>query len=126
MIHLAAKVGLGVDIGDTPDYVSSNDYGTAELLAAMARAKIGRLTLASSMVVYGEGLGLCPVHGPVVAGTAHSTDAMAAGQFEPPCPLCGETLAPALVGEDAPIDPRNVYASTKARAGAARRATGRA
>ena len=112
VIHLAAKVGLGVDIGDTPDYVSSNDYGTAEVLAAMARAKIGRLTLASSMVVYGEGLGHCDEHGAVRPGPRLESE-LAAGQFEPPCPVCGRTLAPALVDEDAAVDPRNVYATTK-------------
>ena len=112
VIHLAAKVGLGVDIGDTPDYVSSNDYGTAEVLAAMARAKVGRLTLASSMVVYGEGRGRCAVHGAVVPGPRLES-AMAAGRFEPPCPVCGETLEPAMVDESATLDPRNVYATTK-------------
>ena len=65
VIHLAAKVGLGVDVQDLPDYASSNDVGAAMLFAAMARAGVGRLTLASSMVVYGEGLALCPEHGPV-------------------------------------------------------------
>ena len=35
--HQAAKVGLGVDFSDAPDYVGSNDLGTATLLAAMAR-----------------------------------------------------------------------------------------
>ena len=39
VLHLAAKVGLGVDVGDLPDYASSNDVGTAELLAAMARGE---------------------------------------------------------------------------------------
>ena len=38
---------------------------------------------------------------------------LAAGQFEPPCPICGQPLATALVGEDAPLDPRNAYASSK-------------
>jgi dTDP-L-rhamnose 4-epimerase len=112
VIHLAAKVGLGVHIGELPDYVSSNDFGTAELLAAMARAHVHRLTLASSMVVYGEGLGLCATHGPVAPGPRLDS-AMAEGQFEPPCPICGAQLAPALVGEDVPTDPRNVYATTK-------------
>ena len=65
VLHLAAKVGLGVDVGDLPDYASSNDAGTAVLLAAMARAGVKRLTLASSMVVYGEGLGRCEEHGAV-------------------------------------------------------------
>jgi len=112
VIHLAAKVGLGVDLQDLPDYASSNEAGTATLLAGLARAGVGRLVLASSMVVYGEGLGRCPEHGAVRPGPRQES-ALAAGQFEPPCPACGRPLAPALVGEDAPIDPRNAYAISK-------------
>ncbi len=112
VVHMAAKVGLGVDVGDLPDYASSNDAGTAVLLAAMARAKVMRLTLASSMVAYGEGFGLCSDHGPVMPGPRLES-ALAAGQFEPPCPTCGLPLKPALVTESAPIDPRNAYASSK-------------
>ena len=49
-------VGLGVDFLDVADYVSHNDLGTAVLLRALARRRFrGRLVLASSMVVYGEG-----------------------------------------------------------------------
>jgi dTDP-L-rhamnose 4-epimerase len=111
--HLAAKVGLGVDVSDLPDYASSNDLGTATLLAAMARAGVRRLVLASSMVVYGEGLGSCATHGAVTPGPRRVAD-LDAGRFEPPCPLCGRPLAPALVGEDAAVDPRNAYAASKA------------
>src|SRR6185437_5364294 len=57
VIHLAAKVGLGVGVADYPDYADSNVHGTAALLAAMSRAGVHRLVLASSMVVYGEGAG---------------------------------------------------------------------
>jgi dTDP-L-rhamnose 4-epimerase len=110
--HLAAKVGLGVDVQDLPDYASSNDVGTAVLLAAMARANVTRLVLASSMVVYGEGLGRCAEHGLVTPGP-RAESALAGGQFEPPCPVCGQPLATALVGEDAPVDPRNAYAASK-------------
>jgi dTDP-L-rhamnose 4-epimerase len=112
VVHLAAKVGLGVDVQDLPDYADSNDHGTAVLLAAMARAGVTRLVLASSMVVYGEGVGHCRTHGDVRPGPRGEA-ALAAGKFEPPCPLCGEALAPALVGEDAPLDPRNGYAASK-------------
>ncbi len=38
---------------------------------------------------------------------------LAAGRFEPPCPRCAAPLAPCAVAEDAPVDPRNVYAATK-------------
>lgn len=112
VIHLAAKVGLGVDVGDMPDYALSNDAGTAELLAAMARANVMRLTLASSMVVYGEGLGHCPEHGAVTPAPRNER-ALAAGKFEPPCPICGSGLETALVCENAPLDPRNAYATSK-------------
>ena len=112
VLHLAAKVGLGVDVGDLPDYASSNDAGTAELLAGMARAKVSRLTLASSMVVYGEGVGLCAQHGAVRPAPRVDSE-LAAGRFEPPCPHCGRALDTALVDEAAPLDPRNAYASSK-------------
>ena len=113
VLHLAAKVGLGVDVGDLPDYASSNDAGTAELLAGMARAGIGRLVLASSMVVYGEGVGTCAEHGTVAPAPRRESD-LAAGRFEPPCPNCGQPLATGLVSESAALDPRNAYASSKA------------
>jgi len=112
VLHLAAKVGLGVDVQDLPDYAGSNDAGTAVLLAGMARAGVRRLTLASSMVVYGEGLGLCGAHGAVMPAPREEA-ALAAGQFEPPCPHCGKPLATTLVAENAPLDPRNAYASSK-------------
>ena len=39
VIHLAAKVGLGVDLDDLDDYVSSNSLGTAVLLRQLAHAR---------------------------------------------------------------------------------------
>ncbi|WP_037605461.1 NAD-dependent epimerase/dehydratase family protein [Streptacidiphilus rugosus] len=110
--HQAAKVGLGVDLDDAPDYVGCNDLGTAVLLAAMARAGVGRLVLAGSMVVYGEGRYDCAEHGRVGAPPRRYAD-LEAGCFEPCCPRCGAELKPGLVDEDAATDPRNVYAASK-------------
>ncbi len=112
VVHLAAKVGLEQGIADAPQYVSHNDFGTAVVLNALAVAGIGRLVLAGSMVAYGEGLGRCAEHGAVRPGPRHQVD-LDAGRFEPPCPLCGAPLGPEVVGEDAAVDPRNVYAATK-------------
>jgi dTDP-L-rhamnose 4-epimerase len=111
--HQAAMVGLGTDIGDIADYVAHNDLGTAVLLRALAAAHFaGRLVLASSMVVYGEGRYACPEHG-IVRPPPRSPADLDAGRFEPPCPVCGAPLEPRSVPEAAPADPRNVYAATK-------------
>ena len=110
--HQAAMVGLGIDVQDMPDYAGINDLGTAVLLAAMASAGIGRLVLAGSMVVYGEGRYDCPVHGRVPAAARRRAD-LDAGMFEPPCPVCGHALTWGEVDEDTPPDPRNAYAATK-------------
>jgi dTDP-L-rhamnose 4-epimerase len=108
--HQAAMVGLGADIADIADYVGHNDLATAVLLRALAAAGFeGRLVLASSMVVYGEGRYACPEHGIVAPGPRDP----AAGRFDPGCPECGEPLEPRAVSEDAPLDPRSVYAATK-------------
>jgi dTDP-L-rhamnose 4-epimerase len=112
VMHLAAKVGLGVDVSDLPDYASSNDVGAAEILAGMARAGVKRLTLASSMVVYGEGEAICPEHGSVRPAPRLEAS-LAAGDYEPPCPHCGRPLAVKLVDEETPFDPRNAYATSK-------------
>ena len=36
-----------------------------------------------------------------------------AGRFEPRCPRCGQHLQTATISEDAPLDPRNAYATSK-------------
>ncbi|MGW6282946.1 NAD-dependent epimerase/dehydratase family protein [Kribbella sp. NPDC055071] len=112
VIHLAAKVGLGVDLDDLDDYVSSNSLGTAVLLKEIAHAGVQRVVYASSMVVYGEGRYDCSEHGRVAPGPRR-TEELDAGQFEPPCPLCGSPLRAGLVEEDALLDPRNAYAASK-------------
>lgn len=109
--HQAAKVGLGVDFSDAPDYVHSNEVGTAVLLAGMTAAGIDRLVLASSMVVYGEGSYRSST-GFARPGPRNATD-LDAGRFDPTDAVTGEQLEPVLVAEDDPLDPRNVYASSK-------------
>jgi dTDP-L-rhamnose 4-epimerase len=113
VVHLAAMVGLGTDIRDIDAYVSHNDLATAVLLRALAeRAFAGRIVLASSMVVYGEGGYTCARHGRVRPGPRRIDD-LAAGRYEPPCPSCHHALEPVPVEEDAPLEPRSVYAATK-------------
>lgn len=108
--HQAAKVGLGVDFGDAPDYIDSNVGVTARLLSAMARRGVGRLVLASSMVVYGEGLYR---HGSTITQPpARAVADLEAGRFDPVAGS-GAPLEPILIRETDPTDPRNVYAVSK-------------
>ena len=111
--HQAAKVGLGVDFADVEDYVTRNDGGTAVLLRALHdRGFDGRIVLASSMVVYGEGRYRCVEHGVVRPGPRDAAD-LEQGDYEPPCPECDGPLTGESVPEDHWLDPRNVYAATK-------------
>lgn len=111
--HQAAMVGLGVDFADAPGYATSNDLGTAVLLAALHHTGFsGPIALASSMVVYGEGRYRCARHAVVPAGP-RPVDRLEAGDYDPRCPHCGDALVAEPVPEDAPTDPRNVYAATK-------------
>jgi len=109
--HLAALAGLGVDLADMPVYVGYNDLGTATLLAAMARAGVPRLVLASSIAVYGEGRARCADHGLLPPPPRRPENL--AGGFEPRCPHCGAELAPEPITEDTPAEPLSTYAATK-------------
>ena len=111
--HQAAKVGLGVDFADVEDYVGRNDAGTAAMLRALHDTQFsGRIVLASSMVVYGEGRYRCGSDGLVRPGPRRLSD-LDAGRYEPTCPQCGGGLVAESVPEDHWLDPRNVYATTK-------------
>ena len=125
--HLAAMVGIGVGVADQPAFVANNDLGTSVVLAAMAAAGVGRLVLASSMVVYGEGAYRCREHGQVRPSARRPAD-LEAGRFEPRCPWCEQALDWAALEEDAPLEPRSTYAATKTAqehlAGAWQRETG--
>jgi dTDP-L-rhamnose 4-epimerase len=105
-------VGAGTDPADLPAYAALNDLGTAALLAAMHSAGVGRLVLASSMVVYGEGRYACAEHGDQAA-KARDRGALEAGEFDMSCPVCEKLLGWRPVGEDARLDPRSSYAASK-------------
>ena len=111
--HQAAMVGLGVDFGDVVEYVRHNDLATSSLLRALHETAFsGRVVVAGSMVVYGEGSYRCVRHRRVRPEPRTQAD-LRAERWEPVCPTCSRTLHPVPVTEDAAPDPRSVYAATK-------------
>ena len=54
--HLAAAVGVGQSMYQIGAYTDTNTMGTAVLLESLSQRPVGRLVVASSMSVYGEGL----------------------------------------------------------------------
>lgn len=54
--HFAAAVGVGQSMYEIEHYTQVNATGTAVLLEALAKRRSGRLIVASSMSIYGEGL----------------------------------------------------------------------
>lgn len=97
---------------DAPVFVAHNDVGTAVLLAAMERAGVRRLVLASSVAVYGEGRYRTVRGGPFFPGTRMRRD-LDRGLFDHRAPRTGDILTWEPVGEDAPLRPRSAYAASK-------------
>lgn len=114
VLHLAAETGTGQSMYDIVRYSDVNVTGTAALLEATTApgARVGKVVIASSRSIYGEGAYRCDAHG-VVYPHGRSSDEMDTGGFDPLCPVCGETVVVAPTREDAPMAPASVYAVTK-------------
>ena len=109
--HFAALVGVGQSMYRIADYTRVNQLGTARLLEAIVeRGGIGRLVVASSMSIYGEGLYLDDRGRRTTA--ARDTDALRRGQWEP-VDARGRPLHPTATPEDKPADLASVYALSK-------------
>ena len=109
--HQAAMVGHGVDARDAP----ATPPTTTSAPPCCSPPCTRRVSPAGAGRVDGR-LRRGPLHLRRArrrpAGPARAAD-IAAGRFEPPCPVCGRDLEPGLVPEDAPLDPRSTYAATK-------------
>ena len=114
VVHLAAAVGVGQSMYEPHYYVDTNATGTGLLLdlIAHARGQVGKLVVASSRSLYGEGAYGCSGCGG--RDPAERTPArLAQGQWEVPCPTCGAATEPRPNGETKPADIASVYAATK-------------
>ena len=111
VVHLAAAVGVGQSMYQIAEYTAVNDLGTAVLLEAMIANPVGRLVVASSMSVYGEGLARGPDGDPAEPGE-RDPEALRRHRWEPEGPG-GEPLAPLPTPETKRPALSSVYALGK-------------
>jgi dTDP-L-rhamnose 4-epimerase len=112
--HLASQTGTGQSMYRIADYTNVNVAGTAQMLDLLANRahSVGKIILASSRSVYGEGAYHCSQHG-IVYPLARTPAALAARRWEPPCPVCGGPVLSVPTPESARTIPVSIYAATK-------------
>ncbi|HEX8914579.1 MAG TPA: NAD-dependent epimerase/dehydratase family protein, partial [Humisphaera sp.] len=81
--HFAAAVGVGQSMYQIAEYTSLNNLGTAVLLEALVerREQVGKLVVASSMSIYGEGLYQDP-DGEISAGMERTVEQLRNHEWE--------------------------------------------
>jgi dTDP-L-rhamnose 4-epimerase len=109
--HFAAMVGVGQSMYQVADYTSVNDCGTSNLLQALIERPVGRLIVASSMSLYGEGL-YRTSDGRTVSGTDRTLAQLKAHDWELR-DQNGEVLTPIPTPETKPPTLASVYALSK-------------
>jgi dTDP-L-rhamnose 4-epimerase len=111
VFHLAANVGVGQSMYQIERYTSTNNLGTAVLLETLIEHPVGRLVVASSMSVYGEGL-YRTADGQICQGIGRSLEQLKAGQWEV-MDEKGEVLDPVATPETKQPVLASVYALSK-------------
>jgi dTDP-L-rhamnose 4-epimerase len=111
VLHLAAMVGVGQSMYEVERYTAVNELGTAALMQALLERPVGRLVVASSMSVYGEGRYLTAA-GEVCDYAEREAVRTRAGDWEPTDRADGP-LRPIATPEEKMPSLRSVYALNK-------------
>jgi dTDP-L-rhamnose 4-epimerase len=114
VIHDAAEVGVGQSMYEMVRYVGANTLGTAVLLEAVTgkHSSVGKVVVASSMSIYGEGSYRCAEHG-LVYPSLRSDALLQERDWEVRCPRCQSAVAGVATDEDKPLRPTSIYAISK-------------
>ena len=114
IVHLAAETGTGQSMYAIKRYADTNVGGTALMLDLLANHEhdIGKVVVASSRAIYGEGKYLSRALG-VIYPTARKAADLQAGRFEILCPETGRPLEMLPTDEEAKVHPSSVYGITK-------------
>lgn len=111
VFHFAAMVGVGQSMYEVVKYTDVNGRGTAVLLECLIERPVGRLVVASSMSIYGEGLYRDPSGLECTAAT-RSIDQLRQGEWELRDGV-GNLLDPLPTPERKPPNLTSIYALLK-------------
>jgi dTDP-L-rhamnose 4-epimerase len=114
VVHFAAAVSIGQSMYQIDRYVSINTGATGLLLDVLVNEKhhVQKVIVASSVGVFGEGASICSRCGPQ-APTLRPEAQLAARDWEPRCPACGQSLRPVQTPESKPLYRDSIYSMTK-------------
>jgi dTDP-L-rhamnose 4-epimerase len=111
VVHFASAVGVGQSMYRIAEYTSVNNLGTAVLLEALSENPVGKLVVASSMSLYGEGLYRRSDGTSTIVGE-RTAEQLRRGQWEF-TDTDGSALVPLPTPEDKPPALASVYALSK-------------
>jgi dTDP-L-rhamnose 4-epimerase len=111
VLHLAAMVGVGQSMYEVERYTAINELGTATLMQALLERPVGRLVVASSMSVYGEGRYLT-ADGEVCDDAERDALRIRAGDWDP-VDHAGGPMRAIATPEDKQPSLRSIYALNK-------------
>lgn len=111
VFHFAAAVGVGQSMYEIESYTDINNRGTAVLLEALLRRPVGKLVVASSMSIYGEGL-YRAADGRFSSPRPRTLEQLKAGRWDLSDER-GEPLEPVPTPESKPAAPESIYALSK-------------
>jgi dTDP-L-rhamnose 4-epimerase len=111
VIHFVSLVGVGQSMYQIDEYTSVNNFGTAILLQELSKQPIGKLLVASSMSIYGEGLYLDEASHPA-APAERTLEQLKLGDWEVHSET-GSRLTPAPTPESKTPSLASIYALSK-------------
>jgi dTDP-L-rhamnose 4-epimerase len=111
VLHLAATVGVGQSMYEVERYTAVNEQGTATLMQLLLERGVGRLVVASSMSIYGEGR--YRAIGGEICDTAERDPAALQDRCWDPTDAAGAPLRPVPTPEDKRPSLRSIYALNK-------------
>jgi len=111
VIHFVSLVGVGQSMYQIDEYTSVNNFGTAVLLQELSKRPVGKLLVASSMSIYGEGLYVDDAGMPAVPAE-RTLEQLKLGDWEVRSETGGK-LTPAATPESKTPSLASVYALSK-------------